>query len=437
MSGLFDIIRVPFGFLIKWLYNLCNNYFVAILIFSILLKLVMFPFGIKQQKNSQKQASLRPKENIIRKKYAGRTDRATQLKMNTEIQELYQKENFSPLGGCLPLLVSMIVLLSVFGVVRSPLQYMADIPTVQNFDTADAISKTVTYMVFEDEKNLTNYKDSEISKFLKLSPKKDSSDPRGYTNEEFWEIFDKGGFNFYAGINSITYIKEHKEEFIRVFDRATHYDVKGNAVSVGNGIDANVVSGEKIASALPELELFDGFDLGTIPNISLLSEEKIGQKLLLLIPVLNLVFAYFGQALTRKYSYQPEQAQEVQNQTKMMNIFMPLMSFFIAYSVPSAVGIYWMISSLLSPVQQIVLSKMYPIKEITPEEMREAERLYGGKQKKKKGTSSNPNGKKRKSLVYDDDDEFESVSRAPEKKVLMEKKEDEASVVEKAPLKED
>ena len=67
MSGLFHIIRIPFGFLIKWLYNLCNNYFVAILIFSILLKLIMVPFGIKQQKNSQKQASLRPKENIIRK----------------------------------------------------------------------------------------------------------------------------------------------------------------------------------------------------------------------------------------------------------------------------------------------------------------------------------------------------------------------------------
>ena len=122
---------------------------------------------------------------------------------------------------------------------------------------------------------------------------------------------------------------------------------------------------------------------------------------------------------------------------KMMNIFMPLFSFYIAYTVPTAVGIYWMISSILSPVQQIALSKMYPIKEITPEEMREAERLYGGKQKKKKGTSNNPDGKKKKSLVYDDDDEYESVTLAPEKKVLKDKDSGESSVIEKAPRKED
>ena len=97
MSALFDLIRKPFGWLIQWFYSLTGNYLIAILVFSVVLKVVLFPFGIKQQKNYQKQAALRPKENVIRKKYAGRTDRATQLKMNTEIQELYQKENFSPL----------------------------------------------------------------------------------------------------------------------------------------------------------------------------------------------------------------------------------------------------------------------------------------------------------------------------------------------------
>jgi YidC/Oxa1 family membrane protein insertase len=121
---------------------------------------------------------------------------------------------------------------------------------------------------------------------------------------------------------------------------------------------------------------------------------------------------------------------------RMMNIFMPLFSLYIAFQVPAAVGIYWVMSNVLSPVQQIVLSKVFPIKEITPEEMREAERLYGGKQKKKKGNTATVG--KKKSLVYDDDDEYESISTVPDKKVLKEKKESEGqNIIDKAPLKED
>ena len=105
MDAFVNIIRAPFAWIMELFYSWTGSYLVALLVFSVILKLVLFPFSIKQQKNSQKQASLRPKENVIRKKYAGRTDRATQMKMNTEIQELYQKENFSPLGGCLPMIL--------------------------------------------------------------------------------------------------------------------------------------------------------------------------------------------------------------------------------------------------------------------------------------------------------------------------------------------
>ncbi len=427
MSGIFDVIRIPFGFIIKWLYSLTNSYLVAILLFSVLLKIIMFPLGIKQQKNSQKQASLRPKENIIRKKYAGRNDRATQLKLNTEIQELYQKENFSPFGGCLPMLIQMLVLLAVYAVVRTPLTYTANLPTADRFDTVEAVKQTVTYMVYEDDKSLEEGEKAQLPQFLTISS--------NYDEKGFWEAFNAGKFTLYSEINSISYIRDHKDAFIAQFDSAVHFDQDGNQVTVGNGLDPAVISGEKIYDALPEMEVFSGFDLGAVPSLSSLTEDEIGKKLLLLIPILNLISAYFGQALTRKFTYQPEQSAEVRSQMRMMNIFMPLFSLYIAFQVPTAVGIYWMMSNVLSPVQQIALSKMLPIKEITPEEMREAERLYGGKQKKKKGSSNT--GKKKKSLVYDDDDEYESVSTAPEKKVLTEKKNSEKSIIDKAPLKEE
>lgn len=75
------------------------NYAIAILLFALIIKIIFFPLGIKQQKNMQKQASLRPKEMAIRKRYAGRTDKVTQQKMQQDIMELYQKENYSMFGG--------------------------------------------------------------------------------------------------------------------------------------------------------------------------------------------------------------------------------------------------------------------------------------------------------------------------------------------------
>lgn len=121
---MFDIINVPLGWIIKVCYYLTNNYLLALLLFALALQILLLPFGIKQQKNSVKQAKLRPKEQAIRKKYAGRNDKATQQKMQSEIMDLYQSENFNPMGGCLPLLIQMPILFALYNVVISPLKYI-------------------------------------------------------------------------------------------------------------------------------------------------------------------------------------------------------------------------------------------------------------------------------------------------------------------------
>ncbi len=412
MSALFDLIRKPFGWLIQWFYSLTGSYLLAILVFSVVLKLVLFPFGIKQQKNSQKQAALRPKENVIRKKYAGRNDRATQLKMNTEIQELYQKENFSPLAGCLPLLLQMLVLLAVYAVVRMPLTYTAGIPK----NTVNHVQTVVAQMVYADDADRAEA-DRKINQILKIDNK--------HKDNKFEEALEKNAFQYNSEIVVINYINDHRGEFAKDYD----------AFVVGLD-DEDSLSSKQVLEKLPDLEAFKGFDLGTNPSFDVLKKKELGTKLLILIPILSLITSYFGQALTRKFTYQPEQTEEMKSQMRIMNVFMPLFSFYIAFQVPAAVGIYWVMSNILSPVQQIALSKLFPIKEITPEEMREAERLYGGKQKKKKGNTATTG--KRKSLVYDDDDETESVSAVSEKKVLKEKKEPvDKTIVDKAPLKDD
>ena len=125
-----DIINKPLGWLLKMCSKIVgNNYLFAILVFALLFEIVLLPFAIKQQKNSIKQARLRPKEMAIRKKYAGRDDKPTQQKMAQEIQELYQKEGYNPMSGCLPLLIQFPLLLALYYIVIDPLKYICGLST--------------------------------------------------------------------------------------------------------------------------------------------------------------------------------------------------------------------------------------------------------------------------------------------------------------------
>ena len=121
-----DIINVPMGYVLRFSNMIFGNqYLFALLLFAIIVEIILLPFGIKQQKNSIKQAGLRPKEMAIRKKYAGRDDKPTQQKMSMEIQELYQKEGYNPMGGCLPMLIQFPIIIALYYVVINPLKYIS------------------------------------------------------------------------------------------------------------------------------------------------------------------------------------------------------------------------------------------------------------------------------------------------------------------------
>lgn len=125
MGSVWDFIAVPLGYIVRF-FNTANfPYIITLFLFAIVMKVILFPFGIKQQKNMVKQASLRPKEMAIRKKYAGRTDKVTQQKVQQEVMDLYQREHYNPASGCLPLLLQMPILLALFQVVYNPLRHVA------------------------------------------------------------------------------------------------------------------------------------------------------------------------------------------------------------------------------------------------------------------------------------------------------------------------
>lgn len=119
---MFEFIASAFGYILNFIYELVNSYGIAIIIFTIFLKLIMLPISIKQQKTMKKNAKLQVQVKEIQNKYSNDT-----LRMNQELTDLYKRENMNPLSGCLTSLVHFFIILSIFYLVSMPLTYMRHI----------------------------------------------------------------------------------------------------------------------------------------------------------------------------------------------------------------------------------------------------------------------------------------------------------------------
>ncbi len=320
------IIAYPF----RWINTISPNYVITLILFAVFMKIVLFPFGIKQQKNSIKQASLRPYETIIRKKYAGRNDKVSQQKMNQEIMELYQRENFNPAGGCLPMLIQLPILLALYQVITKPLTFLLQMPKelIQQITKLCADAKlTATYEIFQ------------INDLLKVH------------NGEI-----------------TTLAKDATVSITEIKDFLASPAFEGSTKSLVEHFE----------------ELRDSF---TVFGINLMEKPDMGDfSILWIIPILVFVFSFLSMKLTRKFTYQP--APQGDNATaasfKLMDITMPLMSAWISFITPAGIGIYWIIQNVLGVVQQFILYKMYPIPEMTENDLKLAEKELRGKIKQQK-----------------------------------------------------
>lgn len=113
-----------FGYLLNWLYQIFNNYGVAIIVFSVLLRIILIPITIKQQKSMKKSAEMQEKMNEIQRKYRNNPE-----KLNQETIDLYKREKMSPFTGCLSSILQIIIILAVFYLVSKPLTYMKKVDT--------------------------------------------------------------------------------------------------------------------------------------------------------------------------------------------------------------------------------------------------------------------------------------------------------------------
>ncbi len=121
---MFEFFAGIFGYLLELLYSLVNNYGLAIILFTVAIKVILLPLSIKQQKTLKKSTKLQEKMRILQFKYKNNPE-----KLNQEMMDLYKSENMSPFSGCLTSILQIILLLSVFFLVRCPLTYMEKVPS--------------------------------------------------------------------------------------------------------------------------------------------------------------------------------------------------------------------------------------------------------------------------------------------------------------------
>lgn len=118
------LITTPLGYIIRFVYDIVKNYGLAIILFTIVVKLIMLPLVIKQQKSTVQMKKIQPELQKIQKKYAN-----DQQRLSQETMKLYKKYDINPAGGCLPLLIQFPIIFGLYQVVTRPMQYILHMGT--------------------------------------------------------------------------------------------------------------------------------------------------------------------------------------------------------------------------------------------------------------------------------------------------------------------
>ena len=174
-----------FGYVLNFIYNFIGNYGLAIIIFSIVIKIIMIPISIKQHKTLKKSTKIQAKMKEIQFKYKNDPQ-----KLNEATMQLYKSENMSPFSGCLSAIVQIILLFAVFYLVRSPLTYMKkiDVETIgkyTNIMQQNNLSTNTSYPEIELIKEIDNIKNLKNNSNQETEEIKDEELDSLYINMDF------------------------------------------------------------------------------------------------------------------------------------------------------------------------------------------------------------------------------------------------------------
>lgn len=272
MSALSNV----FGYILNFIYSFVQNYGLAIILFTVLIKIILLPISIKQQKTMKKTAKMQVELKEIQEKYKN-----DQTKANQEMMNVYKRENMSPFSGCFSSIIQIILLFAVFYLVRSPLTYMKKVdPTlIEQYRTE----------ITESGESLTAYPEVQIVK------EKGTQDERVYLNMNFL------GLDL-SSIPNVNY-KDYKVYVIPVL---------------------------YVISSFVSMKL-------TMPPKEKKKEDEEGDTL-------------------KKEDESPEMA--MQDMSKSMSYFMPIMAFSVSLVAPLGLALYWLVNNLLMILERVIINKV-------------------------------------------------------------------------------
>lgn len=289
MTVIFDFIGSLFGWILWAIFFVVRNFGVAIIIFTFITRLLIFPSSLKQQKSMAANSRMQAKQRELKEKYGN-----NKAKYNEEVQKLYQKEGVSPMGGCLSSIFPMFIMLGIYYTVIHPLSNVLHL-------TQDKLTQLINLINGMPGVNVTAsgnyYYQMDILKIISnpsaMNILKDQGISKILTENEVSQIQSlSGGFNF-LGLN--------------LLDIPAAYGLFASAI--------------------------------------------------FLIPVLVLVTSIGSQLLTMRLQrgVMPPQ----QGCMKVAMLLLPLISVFISYRVPGAVGFYWIWSTIIGFLQTVIITKFY------------------------------------------------------------------------------
>ena len=287
-SSIGYIICIPFAWLVRLFYTLTGSYGLAIILFTVVVKLIMLPFQVKSKKSMMRMNRMNGKIQEIQKKYAN-----NQAKMGEEMQKLYAEEGVSPMSGCLWSFLPLPILLALYSILRQPITHLM---MISKETAVGLVEKAAAAGV--DITNIATIKD-------------------GVTE-----------FTAYGQINLVKAITSQAPEVVDGLDKWIHLDFS----FIGLDLAANPSS------------VFGNFHFDWV---------TIG---LILIPILAGGFQLLMSIYTMKS--QPQQGANGASMKGMMYM-MPLMSVYIAFIMPAALGIYWIAQSVFSLIQEVIMTKFF------------------------------------------------------------------------------
>ena len=321
-------LNYVFGLLMNFIYEMLSkigigNIGLAIVIFTLFTRILLYPMTVRQQKSSKMMALIQPEINAIQKKYENKKDQASMMAQQQEMKAVYEKYGTSMTDGCVQLLIQMPIIFSLYRVIMNIPAYVGSIKdhfiSIITAMENSGIDYVDTIDQFVSDNKLTSLTTGEIGKFF-ASPEA-YTDPTQRTNL----IID-----FFNKLNPNQF-----KELLLKFPAEVQAIVEPNVKFIN---DANSFLGMNLTTA-PSAN-------GFVPNIYWI------------IPILAFASQYlsakFMQSATKNRITNEES--QMQQTMKTMNIMLPLMSAFFCWGFATGIGVYWIASAIFMTIQQVFVN---------------------------------------------------------------------------------